>query len=68
MENDTKVASSKVNEYYIEGNFINEQLTRFETTNTTYNKYNEDNKYEFIDDFMVHALPTREDIFDSEEE
>ena len=66
-ENDTKVASSKVNEYYIEGNFINEQLTRFETTNTTYNKYTEDNKYEFIDDFMVHALPTREDIFDSEE-
>ena len=55
--------NADVKSYYIEGKIINNTLTREDTSSVSYTEYNADNKYDFVDKFMNHALPTREDIY-----
>ena len=52
-----------VNSYYIEGKIINNTLDRADTSSIQYKEYNDETKYDFIDQFINHAIPTREDIY-----
>ena len=52
-----------VNSYYIEGKIINNTLDRADTSSLQYKEYNDETKYDFIDQFINHAIPTREDIY-----
>lgn len=61
-ENDEKTVTSKVNNYYIEGKFLNKPINRTTTSNSLYTKYDEETKYDFVDDFMAYALPIKEDF------
>ena len=49
-----------VNSYYIEGKIINNTLDRADTSSIQYKEYNDETKYDFIDQFINHALPTRD--------
>lgn len=54
---------ANVSSYYIEGRIVNNTLDRKNTENVTYIEYNDASKYDFIDQFINHALPTREDVY-----
>ena len=61
-ENDQK-GTSKVNQYIIEGKILNNTLDKEDTSGVQYKEYNDETKYDFIDQFITHAIPTREDIY-----
>lgn len=67
-ENDGKSVTSTVNNYYIEGKFLNTTLNRRLTANNLYKTYDEETKYDFVDDFMAYALPVKEDFYNEGQE
>ena len=57
---DATYFKADVNSYYIEGKIINNTLDRADTSSIQYKEYNDETKYDFIDQFINHALPTRD--------
>ena len=54
---------SEINSYVIEGKIINNTLTKADTSSIVYKEFGSEDVYDFIDQFINHALPTREDVY-----
>ena len=61
----TTFFKSDVKAYYVEGKILDNTLERMDTANITYKEYKDEEKYDFIDQFLAHALPTRIDIYNA---
>ena len=44
------------------GKIVNNTLTRKDTSGVEYKEYTDETKYDFVDQFINHAIPTSEDI------
>ena len=63
LKGDSDTGVAKVNNFYIDGKIINNTLNRTNLRPEEYKEYNEETKYEFLDEFVNHAIPGREDRY-----
>jgi len=61
-DTNNSMETAKINNYYIEGKIVNNTLTRKDTSSVEYKEYTDETKYDFVDQFVNHAIPTSEDI------